>query len=176
MILSKNPLIDRESIAATVAQLGATLAEAYRGKHPVIIVALKGAAPFAMDLIRAMDIPLEVDFIRARSYAGDASTGAVHIEALPSTLLQNRHVLLVEDIYDTGLTLAAIHERLSAENPASLKTCALLVKEALRKREITIDYPGFTIPNHFVVGYGLDYNEAYRNLPAIHTLATETLA
>jgi len=177
MRLSAKPVLDAARIAGKCVELGRTLAEAYRGKHPVLLVALKGAAPFAMDLARAMDIPLEIDFIRARSYAGTASTGAVTLSCLPEIPLRNRHVLVVEDIFDTGLTAAAILERVRAEKPASLAMCALLDKDVPRRAEVTLDYRGFRIPNLFVVGYGLDYNEAYRNLPAIHTLETgEVLA
>lgn len=176
MRLNLTPLIDAATLAERIGELGAELNAAYSEKHPLLLVTLKGALYFAADLSRAISTPLQVDFIRARSYAGEKSTGRVEITHRPEIPLRDRHVLILEDIYDTGQTLAAILAMVGAEGPASVAVCALLVKDVPRVSSVEVTYKGFTIPNHFVVGYGLDYNEGYRELPEIRILETETLA
>ena len=131
---------------------------------------LKGSVFFAADLMRRITRPLQVDFIRAKSYDGTESTGKVLFSVLPETPLKDRHVIVVEDILDTGRTSSAILKWVRSQHPASVALCALLDKPDRRVKKLTADYCGFTIANHFVVGYGLDYNERYRNLPEIRAL------
>ena len=145
----------------------------YAGTPLTLVVVLKGAAWFGADLARHLPHDTTVEFIRAKSYAGDRSTGTVAFSMLAEAPLAGRNVLVVEDILDTGRTLSAVVERLGAQRPNSLRVCTLLDKPARRALEISADYVGFTIPDRFVVGYGLDYNEAYRALPAIYTLSPE---
>lgn len=176
MRLNPKPLIDAATLSIRIRELGAALSRTYGGKHPLLLVTLKGALYFAADLSRAITTPHQVDFIRARSYAGDQSTGRVEITHRPEISLRDRHVLILEDIYDTGQTLAAILDMVGEEGVASVAVCALLVKDVARVSAVDVAYKGFEIPNHFVVGYGLDYNEGYRELPEIRILESETLA
>lgn len=170
MRLSDEPLLDADAIAARVAELAAAIRRDYDGTPLTCLVVLKGAAWFGADLIRLLPESTVVEFVHARSYDGAASTGNVHIETGAGPLAAGSHVLLIEDIIDTGHTLAALRARLLAHRPASLKACALLDKPARRQVDAAADYIGFEIPDHFVVGYGLDYNEHYRALPAIYQL------
>lgn len=170
MRLSDTPLIDEEAIRQRVAELAGTISRDYAGKNLVMVVILKGAILFASDLAREMSVPVHFEFIRARSYQGVASSGTVDITVAPEISLRDRHVLIVEDILDTGRTTGVIIERLLRDEPASIATCALLNKPSRRERTVPEDYVGFTVEDHFVVGYGMDYDEKYRDLPAIHVM------
>ncbi len=160
-------LIGREEIAAAVKKLAAEISRDYLGKYPLLVGILKGSFMFLADLIRHLDFPLEIEFVHVSSYSGTRSSGEVcRMQGLLSPI-QGRDVLLVEDIVDTGLTTGVILDCLRQQMPASLKLCALADKPARRRRPVTIDYLGFTVPNKFLVGYGLDLDEKYRNLPDI---------
>ncbi|MGH7303337.1 MAG: hypoxanthine phosphoribosyltransferase [Candidatus Rokuibacteriota bacterium] len=164
-------LVAQKEIAARVAELGRAIARDYAGTDLVLVGVLQGAIPFVADLMRAMDIDLTVDFVRASSYGSETtSSGAVRLLADLSVDIADRHVLIVDDIVDTGHTLAALKRALEARRPRSVRTCVLLDKTGRRQIEVTVDYAGFSIPNVFVVGYGLDYAGLYRNLPYVATL------
>ncbi|MBK7824918.1 hypoxanthine phosphoribosyltransferase [Nannocystis sp.] len=167
-------LLSEAQIAARVGQLGRQLAADYVEKDPLLVGILSGSFPFIADLVRAMNLALEVDFMAVSSY-GDrtSSSGVVRILKDLNTSIAGRHVIVVEDIVDTGLTLHYLYENLRTRQPASLKVCALLDKREARKREVEVDYVGFHCPNEFVVGYGLDYRGRYRNLPFIGVLRPE---
>jgi hypoxanthine phosphoribosyltransferase len=162
------PYLSAEVIAERVAEMGQQIALDYAGAEPVMVVVLKGSAIFAADLSRAMQLPLEMEFVRLSSYSGTQSTGVVKaLLPLADELCQGRHLLVVEDIVDTGTTLSKFLPDLKARGAASVKLAALLSKPDARKHEVPIDYLGFEIPNDFVVGYGLDYDELGRNIPGI---------
>jgi len=167
----KEILYTAEDISARVRELGAMITRDYQGKTPVLVGILNGAVTFMNDLMRAIDLPLSHDLMEMSSY-GDriASKGAATI--LKDTMLdiEGREVLIVEDIVDTGITLQRVLEHLGARRPATLRVCALLDKPARRRVAIKPDYHGFTIPDVFVVGYGLDFAEAFRELPYIGVL------
>ena len=167
-------LIDEQAIAAKVRALGTAIADDYRGKDLVLVSILKGALPFLADLMRQMPIPLALDFLEVSSY-GEAteSSGVVRILKDLAKPIEGRDVVVVEDILDTGQTLAYVIEHLRSKQPASVRLCTLLDKPARRIVPIQIDYRGFEIPDKFVVGYGLDYAERYRNLPFIGVLKPE---
>jgi hypoxanthine phosphoribosyltransferase len=170
-------LITAEEIAAKVQGLGASIARDYHGKDLVLVSILKGALPFLADLMRATPIPLALDFLEVSSYgAGSESTGAVRILKDLANPIEGRHVLVVEDILDTGHTLSYVFDHLRAQRPESVSLCVLLDKPARRVIPIEIDYRGFEIPDKFVVGYGLDYAERYRNLPFVGVLKPEVYA
>jgi len=164
-------LYSRQQIDAAVSRLAGQISADYRGKDPLVIGVLKGAVIFLSDLIRELTIPVEIDFIGLSSY-GDAVTscGEVKVTAFPTSPIEGRHVLIVEDIVDTGLCLEALVKILTARNPASLKICALLDKPSRRTATIGIAYTGLAAPDKFAVGYGLDYSQHYRHLPQIYTL------
>ena len=167
-------LLDAETIAERVRQLGSELARDYAGRDPVFVSILKGALPFLADLMRATPIPLALDFLEVSSYGNSTeSSGVVRVLKDLANPIEGRHVLVVEDIIDTGLTLNYVMEHLRAQRPASLRLCALLDKPARRIVPLQIDYRGFEIPDKFVIGYGLDYAERYRNLPFIGVLRPE---
>jgi hypoxanthine phosphoribosyltransferase len=167
-------LIGTEELQAKVAELGRQISEDYRGRNPLLICLLRGAAVFLSDLIRAIDIPLEMDFIAISSYgASTESSGVVRLVMDLKSNITGRNVLIVEDIVDTGRTLAYILDNLQTRRPASIKVCALLSKPSRREVQVDLDYLGFEIPDEFVVGYGLDYAEGYRNLPFIGVLKPE---
>jgi len=164
-------VITREEIANKVAELATQLRKDYREKNPLLIGILKGSFVFMSDLVRAMDIPVEIDFVRLASYgAGKNSSGKVKLIKDVETPIKDRHVLVVEDIIDRGLTVQFLLDYLSFRKPASLKLCALFDKPLRRKVEVPIDYVGFTVPDAFVVGYGLDLNEKFRHLPDLCVL------
>lgn len=167
-------LIDEQAIAAKVRELGTAIADDYRGKDVVLVSILKGALPFLADLMRQMPIPLALDFLEVSSY-GEAteSSGNVRILKDLAKSIEGREVVVVEDILDTGQTLSYVIEHLRSKQPASVRLCTLLDKPARRIVPIQIDYRGFEIPDKFVVGYGLDYAERYRNLPFIGVLKPE---
>ncbi len=160
--------MERHQIAATVEQLAAGISKDYCDKQPVLISVLKGSFIFLADLIRRLDFPLEVDFVTLASYGrGKESSGRVEVVQGLRCGIKGRHVLVVEDIIDTGLTTSFLLDYLSKEKPASIKVCALTSKPSRRQNPVTIDYLGFTVPDVFLVGYGLDCNEQFRHLPDI---------
>ncbi|MEP7082033.1 MAG: hypoxanthine phosphoribosyltransferase [Chloroflexota bacterium] len=164
-------LLDADTIAARVAELGAQLSADYADRNPVLLSVLKGALVFLADLMRTMDIPSSVDLMELSSYGeGTESSGQVRILKDLSNTIEGRDVVVVEDIIDTGLTLNYLLRYLAERQPASIRVCCLLDKPARRLADLEIDYRGFTIPDRFVVGYGLDFNERYRNLPYIGVL------
>jgi hypoxanthine phosphoribosyltransferase len=164
-------LLSGEQIQARVAELGARLAADYAGRDPVLVSVLKGSIVFLADLVRRMEIPLSIDLMEVSSYgASTESSGQVRILKDLSMAIDGRDVIVVEDIIDTGLTLNYLLRYLHDKGPASIRICCLLDKPARRLADITIDYRGFTIPDRFVIGYGLDYDERYRNLPYIGVL------
>jgi hypoxanthine phosphoribosyltransferase len=168
-------LISEEEIRAKVRELGAQISADYAGRSVTLVSVLKGSLPFMADLMRAIDAPVQIDLMEVSSYGGATteSSGLVRILKDLSSSISGRDVLIVEDIIDTGLTLNYLLRYLRGKNPASLRICALLDKPARRLVEIPIDYTGFTIPDEFVVGYGLDFGEIYRNLPFIGVLRRE---
>ena len=164
-------LLSGEEVQARVGELGAQLAADYEGRDPVLVSVLKGSIIFLADLVRAMPIPLAIDLMEVSSYgASTESSGQVRILKDLSTSIEGREVIVVEDIIDTGLTLNYLLRYLHDKGPASIRICCLLDKPARRLAPIEIDYRGFTIPARFVIGYGLDYAERYRNLPYIGVL------
>jgi len=163
-------LISRQEISSAVRRLAALIRRDYGNRCPLLLGVLKGSFVFLADLVRETDIPLTVDFIRARSYDGTTSTGTIAGSSLPEARLSGRHVLLVEDIVDTGITASHLIHQLEAHGPASLKLCALLDKPTARVVPVQIDYLGLTVSEGFVVGYGLDFNQRYRYLPDIYFL------
>ncbi len=168
-------LISEEDIRAKVRELGASISADYTGRSVTLVSVLKGSLPFMADLMRAIDAPVQIDLMEVSSYGGASTetSGLVRILKDLSSSIAGRDVLIVEDIIDTGLTLNYLLRYLRGKNPASLRICALLDKPARRLVEIPIDYRGFTIPDEFVVGYGLDFGEFYRNLPFIGVLRRE---
>ena len=164
-------LISEEQLRARIADLGKMITTDYQGKNLLLLGTLKGAVPFIADLARAINLPLELDYMAVASY-GDSSqsSGIVRIVKDLEGPIDNKHILIVEDIIDSGLTLHYLVDLLQRRNPLSLRICSLLNKERERVREISVDYQGFTIPDKFVVGYGLDYAQRYRNLPYIGIL------
>jgi hypoxanthine phosphoribosyltransferase len=161
-------MLSAEQIAARVRELGAQITKDYAEKPLVLVCVLKGSFVFAADLMRAIDLPLRVDFLGVRSYGeGTESTGVVQITQDLSKPIDHEDVILVEDIVDTGLTIAHLMDLFRTRQPRSVKVCSLLHKPARAKVSVKIDYLGFTIEDKFVVGYGLDFAEKYRNLPYI---------
>jgi hypoxanthine phosphoribosyltransferase len=172
--LIEKVLISEDELKTRVAELGKQISEDYQGKELLIIGIFKGAVPFLADLIRKIKIPLRYDFMAVSSYGSSTrSSGAVRILKDLDTSVEDRHVLIVEDIVDTGLTLKYLKENLARRHPLSLKIVTLLDKPERREVEVQPDYNGFIIPNEFVVGYGLDFNELYRNLPYVGVLKPE---
>lgn len=162
------PLLSQAQIQRRVSELGAELARVYAGQDLVVVGLLNGVFPFFADLVRAMDLELDVSFMQVASYGGGMeSTGEVHILKDLDRSIQGRHALVVEDIVDTGLTLFKVRNLLKDREPASLRICTLLDKPSRRKVEVPVDYIGFTIEDHFVVGYGLDLDGKLRNLPYV---------
>jgi hypoxanthine phosphoribosyltransferase len=168
-------LITRDQLHARIVELGNTLSRDYAGKDLLLVCILKGGVLFLTDLIRAIHLPHAIDFMAISSYGGGRteSSGVVRIMMDLNSNIESRNVLIVEDIVDTGRTLSYIVENLRTRNPASLKICALLDKPSRREVNVHLDYIGFAVPNEFVVGYGLDYNELYRNLDFIGVLKPE---
>ena len=171
----KEIMLTEEQIQTRIAELGKILSEEYQDKNPVVIGVLKGVVVFYADMIRKITVPCQMDFMWVSSYEGTESSGSVVIKQDITTDIKGRHVLILEDIFDTGNSLSFVHKHLMRQEPASLKICTLLDKPERRKPGVTLkaDYVGFTIPNEFVVGYGLDYNEYYRNLPYIGIMKPE---
>ena len=167
-------LLSEEQIQARIKELGEELSREYADKNPVIVGVLKGVVIFYADMIREIKVPCQMDFMWISSYAGTESSSMV-VRKDVSADIKGRHVLILEDIFDTGNSLDYTYRHLMSKEPASLKICTLLDKPERRKPGITLkaDYTGFTIPNEFVVGYGLDFNEHYRNLPYVGVLKPE---
>ena len=168
-------LITEEQIKNRIAELGEILTAEYAGKNPLIVGVLKGVVVFYADMVRQIKVPCQMDFMWISSYQGTNSTGGMVVKRDVTADIRGRHVLILEDIFDTGNSLDFTYRHLMSKNPASLKICTLLDKPERRRPGITLkaDYVGFTVPNAFVVGYGLDYNEQYRNLPYVGVLKSE---
>ena len=171
----KEILLTEEQIQNHIRELGEILTAEYAGKDPVIVGVLKGVVVFYADMIREIKVPCQMDFMWISSYSGTNSTGTMQVRRDVSADIKGRHVLILEDIFDTGNSLDFTYKHLLSKEPASLKICTLLDKPERRKEGITLqaDYTGFTIPNEFVVGYGLDFDEHYRNLPYVGVLKPE---
>ena len=168
-------LITEEALQAKIAELGRVISADYQGKDLLAVCVLRGAVIFLSDLIRQITIPHEMDFMAVSSYGGTRtkSSGVVRILMDLTTNIEGRNVLIVEDIVDSGLTLSYILSNLKTRRPVSLRTCTLLNKQECREVDVSVDYIGFDIPDKFVIGYGLDYDEKYRNLPFIGVLKPE---
>lgn len=165
------PVISRDEIQTAVARLAGELNRDYRGKEPLVIGVLRGSFVFLADLVRMLDFPLEIDFIRLASYeTGKESAGEVRVLLDVGMPVAGRHLIVVEDIVDTGITAAWLVEHLKERAPLSVKLCALVDKPSRRRVPVTIDYLGLTVPDKFLVGYGLDWSQKYRNLPDICAL------
>jgi len=164
-------LFTKEEIEAAVRKLAAEIKQDYQDKYPLLICVLKGSFMFMADLIRHLDFPLEVEFIRLSSYGRGRSTpGELKVVQRLCSPIKGRDVIVIEDIVDTGLSVAFLLDYLQKKKPASLRLCALTDKPSRRQVPVTIDYLGFTVPNKFVVGYGLDWDEKFRNVPDICVL------
>ncbi len=170
-------LISEEEIRLRIHELGRQITEDYADKDPIVVGVLKGVVVFYADMIRQIKTHCEMEFMWISSYAGTESTGGVLVKRDIGADIKGRHVLILEDIFDTGNSLDFVYKHLMAKEPASLKICTLLDKPSRRKPGVTLeaDYVGFTVPNAFVVGYGLDYNEHYRNLPYVGILSPDAL-
>jgi hypoxanthine phosphoribosyltransferase len=167
----KKLIISREAIADRIKELGAQISRDYANQNPLLIGILKGSFIFLADLARALDFPVQVDFVRLRSYgAGTKTSGEVHITKDVEMPLEGRHVLVVEDIVDAGLTIDFLLGHLASYQPASLKICCLIDKKERRQVEVPLDYVGFTIEKGFLVGYGLDSGEKFRTLPDVYEI------
>ncbi len=168
-------LLSQEQIQSRIKELGEILSAEYADKNPVIVGVLKGVVVFYADMIRQMSIPCQMDFMWISSYAGTDSTGKMQVKRDVSVDIKGRHVLILEDIFDTGRSLNFTYKHLMSKEPASVKICTLLDKPSRRDPQVVLnaDYVGFEVPNMFVVGYGLDYNEHYRNLPYVGVLKPE---
>ncbi len=170
----KYVLISESQLAEKVAELGKRITQDYKGKHPVVVCILKGSVVFMADLMRQINLDIDIDFMVVSSYgAGTKSGGNVKIVKDLSVDITGRDVLIIEDILDSGNTLSNLIRLLDCRGASSIKLCALLNKPERRTAEITLDYEGFVIPDEFVIGYGLDYNETYRNLPYVGVLKEE---
>jgi hypoxanthine phosphoribosyltransferase len=164
-------LISRDEIAKAVDRLAREIKRDYQGRQPLLIGILKGSFVFMADLIRHLDLPLELDFVRLSSYgATRQSSGKVRVVQGVKTPVKGRDVLVIEDIVDTGITISFLLDYLKKKQPASLKLCVLTDKPSRRRVPVPIDYLGFTVPDKFIVGYGLDFDERFRNLPDIYTV------
>jgi hypoxanthine phosphoribosyltransferase len=168
-----NLLISRDQVASIVKSLADQISEDYRGRKLVLVCILKGAFMFLSDLVRYLQIPVQIDFVRLASYgAGTKTSGIIEITKDIETPVEGKDLLIVEDIIDSGRTLQFLRDRLALSNPRSVKICALLDKKPRREVEIEADYLGKAIDNVFVVGYGIDFNEAYRHLPEIYYITS----
>lgn len=167
-------LITEQALARRVKELGAQISQDYAGENLFLVSVLKGSVVFMADLMRCISIPHSIDFMATSSYgASTQSSGVVQILKDLEESIEGQHVLIVEDIIDSGHTLAYLRRLILARNPASLRICALLDKKERREADVPVEYVGFSIPNEFVVGYGLDFNEHYRNLPFVGVLKPE---
>jgi hypoxanthine phosphoribosyltransferase len=169
-------LFTQEQIQQRVKELGDEIARDYSNRDPYLVTILKGSIPFIADLMRAMNCPLSLDVMAVASYAGHHSSGEVRLIKDLDASIEGQHILVVEDIIDTGLTLSYVLGNLRQRAPASVKVATFLDKPSRRKTPIDVDYVGFTIPDAFVVGYGLDWNQRYRNLPYVGVLKRDVYA
>ncbi len=168
---NKELVLDSQTIHNRVQEMGREISQDYQDKDLLVIGVLKGAFIFMADLTRAISLPLTTDFIQVSSYRGSStSSGKITLVNSPSHSIEGRHVLLVEDIIDTGLTMQWLADHFSDQGAASVRICSFIDKAERREHQITIDYLGFAIPKGFLIGYGLDFNEKYRNLPEIYHL------
>ncbi len=168
-------LITAEDIRKRIKEIGEEISLDYHGKNPVLVTVLRGAIVFLCDLVREISIPVTLDFLSISSYSGQTHTGIVRILKDLDENIENQHVILIEDIIDTGLTLNYILRTLNEKRPTDVRVCTLLDKKVRRIVDIPIDYIGFEIPDEFVVGYGMDYKQRYRSLPFIGILKEEIL-
>jgi len=169
-------LIDEETLRGRIVELGEEVSADYAGRDLLLLGVLKGAVFFMADLMRHLTVPCEIDFMAISSYgASTDSSGVVRILKDLDINIESKHVLVVEDIIDSGLTLSYLMRNLEAREPASLEVCALLTKPERRREEVPVRYVGFEIPNRFVIGYGLDFAERYRNLPYVGVLREELI-
>jgi hypoxanthine phosphoribosyltransferase len=166
-MVTGKPFLTVEQIQNRVKELADKISGDYEGKEILAVGILKGAFMFFTDIVKLIQVPLEIDFLVASSYIKTETTGEVEIHADIREDIKGKHVLLIEDIVDTGLTLKYIKDILLKRNPSSIKICAFLDKQAHRKVDLDVDYVGYEIPDHYVVGYGLDYENKFRNLPYI---------
>ena len=168
-------LLTEEQIQTRIRELGEELSREYAGKDPIFVGVLKGGVVFYADMVRRISVPCQFDFMWISSYSGTETTGRMEVKRDISADIRGRQVVMLEDIFDTGNSLQYTYEHLLSKGPASLRICTLLDKPERRKPGITVkaDYTGFVIPNEFVVGYGLDFNEHYRNLPYVGVLKPE---
>ena len=168
-------LLTEEQIQTRIREMGEELSREYADKDPIFVGVLKGVVVFYADMVRRITVPCQFDFMWISSYGGTESTGKMEVKRDVSADIKGRHVVILEDIFDTGSSLQYTYEHLLKKEPASLKICTLLDKPARRRDGITVkaDYTGFVVPNEFVVGYGLDFNEHYRNLPYVGVLKPE---
>ncbi|MGL4363117.1 MAG: hypoxanthine phosphoribosyltransferase [Cellulosilyticaceae bacterium] len=170
----QNILLDEETIAKKVIEIGNQITKDYKGKDLLVVGILKGSNVFMSDLIRNINIPMKMDFMVVSSYGNATeSTGVVQIIKDLEESIENKHLLIVEDIIDSGLTLKYLKQVLDTRKPASIKLCTLVDKPVRRKENVDVDYVGFELPDEFIVGYGIDYAEYYRNLPYIAVLKPE---
>ena len=171
----KEILVTEEQIQNRVLELAQQISKDYEGKHPVFVGVLKGVVMFFGDFVKRVTVPCQIDFMWISSYQGSSSTGNMCVRKDVSADLKGRHVVILEDIFDTGNSLDFTYKHLLTKEPASVKICTLLDKPERRNPAVTVkpDYTGFVIPNEFVVGYGLDFNEYYRNLPFVGVLKPE---
>jgi len=172
-MITGRPLFTTEQIRDKVVELAGTMSVDYEGKEILALGILKGALIFFADIIRALKLPVTVDFFVASSYVKTVSTGDISTYYEPREAIKGKNVLLIDDIIDTGISLDRIRENILSQSPASLKICVLLDKKERRVKEVPLDYVGFNIPDQFVVGYGLDYENRYRNLPYIAVFKKE---
>lgn len=166
-MITGKPLLSEKKIIARIDELAGEISRDFAGKNPLVVGLLRGAFMFFSDLTRRIMTPITIDFMIASSYIGENTAGEVKVHADIRESVRGRHVLLVEDIVDTGITLNHIRQNFLARAPESLKTCALLDKRERREVDVPIEYIGFEVPNKFLVGYGLDYDNRYRNVPYI---------
>jgi hypoxanthine phosphoribosyltransferase len=173
-MITGKPLLTVEQIQKKVKELAAAISRDYEGKEILAVGILRGAFIFFSDIVRYVQVPMNIDFIIASSYIKTQTSGKIKIHADLREDIKGKHVLLIEDIVDSGITLKFIQEMLLARKPASLKTCAFLDKKSRRKTELKLDYIGFEIPDYYIVGYGLDYDNKFRNLPYISVFKERT--
>ncbi len=164
-------LVSKEEIHDICQRLGKEITQDYQGKEIVLICVLRGAIVFLADLMREIEVPCEIDFMSVSSYTGTKSSGDVKIVKDLEDSIEGKHVIIVEDIIDSGLTLSHLLRLLRSRNPASLRICTCFDKPSRRKAEVDVDYIGMQIPDEFIIGYGLDFNGQYRNLPEVCILS-----
>ncbi|MBR1540963.1 MAG: hypoxanthine phosphoribosyltransferase [Clostridia bacterium] len=169
-MLDLDVMIDEETIQKRIGEMAEEIDKCYHGESIIAICVLRGAIYFTVDLTKKMKTPIETDFIRVSSYVGTESTGNIIMKLDISENIENRDVLIIEDIIDTGYTLKYLRDYLLTKNPKSLRIAVLADKEERRKVEVPIDFVGFKIPDKFIVGYGFDYDNSYRNLPYIGSM------